>query len=382
MLNIEIKGVQFSNKGAELMLEAILEQLDDQLDNYEITLSPGPNLPYIKRAKLGAWQKLSFRRGSFDLTGSFGKLPNIVKRLLKRYGIVTESEIDVILNASGFAYGDQWPAFDLKNTAKEIIRFKKANKPYIILPQAIGPFNNLHLQKDASILINDSCLIFARDEQSFLACKKLDKSNNLQISPDFTALVASSFTAKFPEKTICLIPNNKVVSKYNHIDAEQEYQSYVMFWVRSAEVLIKLGYKVALLNHEGKEDLAICEDIIKHAKCELILIDGLSGVKIKAFLGQCDGVISSRYHGCVSALTQGVPCLATSWSHKYEMLYQEYDLPNNIVNFQLSEADLRCRLNQFIACLPEQSDKCLAHAEKVKSENKLMWSSVINAIKK
>jgi colanic acid/amylovoran biosynthesis protein len=51
LLNIEIKGVQFSNKGAELMLVAILEQLDKELGDYQITLSPGTHLPYQKRAR-------------------------------------------------------------------------------------------------------------------------------------------------------------------------------------------------------------------------------------------------------------------------------------------------------------------------------------------
>ena len=79
-LFVEIKGVQFRNKGAYLMLLACLEGLKGIKQPVELVLSPGPNLPYVERARLGAWQKLSLRRGGLDLGPLIGKLPGAVQR--------------------------------------------------------------------------------------------------------------------------------------------------------------------------------------------------------------------------------------------------------------------------------------------------------------
>ena len=36
--------------------------------------------------------------------------------------------------------------------------------------------------------------------------------------------------------------------------------------------------------------------------------------------------------GVASALSQGVPCVSTSWNHKYEMLFQEFNQEKCVVN--------------------------------------------------
>lgn len=95
---VEIKGVQFRNKGAYLMRLGCLDGLKP-LHNMQLVLSPSPNLPYIERAQLGAWQKLSFRRKSFDLTHWIGRLPSSFQRLFHRYGMLTEQQVDAVLEA-------------------------------------------------------------------------------------------------------------------------------------------------------------------------------------------------------------------------------------------------------------------------------------------
>jgi colanic acid/amylovoran biosynthesis protein len=165
-LFVEIKGVQFRNKGAYLMLLACLEGLKGIKQPVELVLSPGPNLPYVERARLGAWQKLSFRRGGLDLTALIGKLPGALQRLFNRYGMVTERQVDLVLEASGFAYGDQWPLRFLQNTAKEVVRFANAGKPFVFMPQAFGPFNSAESKAAMRDIINHARLIFVRDPVS------------------------------------------------------------------------------------------------------------------------------------------------------------------------------------------------------------------------
>lgn len=362
------------------MLLSILAQLEKEIGEYNLVLSPGPNLPYKKRAQLGAFQKLSFRRGPVDLTGLFGKLPHIIKRLLKRYGIVTEADVDVILNASGFSYGDQWPLNDLKNAAKEAVRFKKAGKPYMVLPQALGPFKKADHAAAARTLINAASKVYPRDKASFQACEALNSGGSLQQSPDFTALIEPEIIEPFATKTVCFIPNNKVVSSYHHETAQSGTEAYIGFWRHQVELFQQSGFDVVLLNHEGVEDRLLCETIAKGIESKVNIVDGLGAIEIKAFLGRCDAVVSSRFHGCVSALSQGVPCLATSWSHKYEMLFEEYGIEENILDYLASTAEVSAKVEQFINGLDEQKNASSAHAAQVKNENKAMWQSVIAEI--
>ena len=120
---IEIKGAQFVNKGAELMLHAILQQMRTRWPEAELALFPNKKSSYKDRVALGAYQKLSFGKNSIDLNFIAYLLPKPLRRWLKnKWGIVTEADISVVFDASGFAYGDQWKGNSIKNLNSEILR--------------------------------------------------------------------------------------------------------------------------------------------------------------------------------------------------------------------------------------------------------------------
>ncbi|PTB87978.1 hypothetical protein C9928_07005, partial [Pseudidiomarina aestuarii] len=103
MLTVEVKGISFANKGAELMLCAIIDQFRQRGVAARFVVEP--NGPYQRRADFGLWQKTRYVRKRMNIIGVMGWLP---ARLRNMFGMVNESEIDVVLDASGFSYGDQW----------------------------------------------------------------------------------------------------------------------------------------------------------------------------------------------------------------------------------------------------------------------------------
>ena len=137
---IEIKGVQFVNKGAGLMLRAVVDRLRAMVPGVEFALTPGPNAPFHRIAALGAWQRLRLPGAPFDADALSYRLPQRLRRVLRRYGTVTEADVDAVLDASGYAYGDAWGDAPLESAAREIERLADHGKPYVFLPQAFGPF--------------------------------------------------------------------------------------------------------------------------------------------------------------------------------------------------------------------------------------------------
>ncbi|WP_404341336.1 polysaccharide pyruvyl transferase family protein [Pseudoalteromonas mariniglutinosa] len=380
---IEIKGVQFVNKGAELMLSAILDKLSIELPEAEICLAHNKNTPYLKRAKVGAYQKIELRKNIIDLNRLFYFCPRVLRTYFKtRFGIVSEADVDVILDASGFGYGDQWSDVILQQVASVVKRVKQQKKHYIFLPQSLGPFSRSKNQKYASKAFSHASLVFARETPSYNhACDLVVKNEHIHQAPDFTNLLEPALSADYSQYQdhIILVPNSKMLSSKNQDQWWRD--NYVLTLISLANNAIALGEKVVILNHSGAEDATLCAEIASHLMVKTEIVEPPNAIRVKALIGRGKLVISSRFHGCVSALSQSIPCIATGWSHKYQELFSEYDMADLLLPSQIAPDELEQLLENCLQQLEYKKRGLEKNAKAFKLQSEQMWQTVFAMIK-
>ena len=332
---IEIKGVQFVNKGAALMLQAIQDRLQRELPAAEIALTPGPNAPFRSVAAAGAWQRLRMPGAPIDLDSLSYRLPQRALELGRRYGVVTERDVDAVLDASGFAYGATWGDAPLVATAREIERLARHGKPYVFLPQAFGPFPATPASREFGRALRSAALVCAREPESCAHVAGIagDLGDKLAVFPDFTIGLPGTPSAaarwNVDRRSALLIPNVHMRGERNS-DATW-HSGYLPLLCSLARRLAELGFVPRILNHEGQADAALCESL-REATGGTEVITEADPRALKGIIGAAGIVVCSRYHGCVSALAQGVPCLGTSWSHKYAALFDEFGVAEYLLD--------------------------------------------------
>lgn len=375
---IEIRGTQFVNKGAELMLHAVMQKLEELKTDYLLVLRPNKETPYEKIAAIGGYKKLMLQKSYLNLNFLTNVIPKKYRAKLQRnWGIITEADIDVVLDASGFAYGDQWSSMLIRQVCQEIKRLNKQGKKYIFLPQALGPFTR---EKDRTNLKNalpNASLICAREESSFENIKGLagDSGNYYQF-PDFTNLVKGTCPDYFKDgrEKFLIIPNNKMISKQNSKSEWKE--TYIDSLVFLAEYARKEGLEPVVLNHEGEGDAPLCNTLLSRLGDVRLIIED-NPLHVKGIIGASRALVCSRFHGCVSALCQGIPILGTSWSFKYERLFAEYEKSDLLITADMDEDVLKESFDKLmLETLGEDSEP----SKRFKEQSQEMWSKVFSVI--
>src|SRR5690606_26051464 len=88
------------------------------------------------------------------------------------------------------------------------------------------------------------------------------------------------------------------------------------------------------------------------------------------------------FHALVSALSQGVPALAVGWSHKYEMLYEDYNFSQGILDLEASSTQLVERLAVVLdkAARDTCSSNLNRESARLKIEVSKMWEMIYRII--
>ena len=146
--------------------------------------------------------------------------------------------------------------------------------------------------------------------------------------------------------------------------------------VSAIEYYQELGLQPFILNHGGVGDMALIESIIGRLSNEVPVIVEPDALKVKALICGSVAVLSSRYHGCVSALSAGIPCIGTSWSHKYELLYEQYKVAELLIKSSYTIRDLKNLIDLALSKETGLNDHINAQAQRLKTESHAMWQHV------
>lgn len=357
-MTIDIRGVNTHNKGAHLMLLAIAAELAE-----EFTLAASPNgSTYEERARLGLGQTLILNQAPRLSSHIGNRLPPGLRR---SFGLVAHREVSGVLDAAGFAYSDSFSTDRSKREAILAKGWASRSVPFVMLPQAFGPFESAQQAKWSGQLIGAADLVFARDRRSLAFVRTLRPSANAKLAPDFTIGLSTAATpSPIPGEFAAIVPNSKMIT---HAGLSQS--TYVESLVSAARSARSIGLTPVVVIHEFS-DIALGRKIAAGAGCETF--QHPDPIVLKKALGDARVAVASRFHAIVGAVSQSTPVLALGWSHKYAELLNDFEVGEWLAT---PEDNLGHMLQSAV-----QSSSSVARMEaagtRLKEDNAVMWASV------
>ena len=382
---IQIHGAGFYNYGAWLMLETVISELSTRLSNLEpIEFCALPNIgtTYEKATayRLKTVLPQTWRRNplKYFTAPVFEQLmPDELQRIL---GIVPRNKVDVLIDISGYAFGDHWGSAISRSCGRRFRYLSNRGKPVILLPQMMGPFENKKVKRETINFLPYIDHVYVRDQTSLSAVNELiDNPAKVSLAPDITIFSSSERVAPRPPFA-CLIPNERMLDK-----GVQKWGSrYLQLLINAGQRLLKLDRDIVLLCHApGGDDLIMAQQLATKLNSSRVeVITNVTPKYAKGIISGADIVIGSRFHGLVAALSSGVPAIAIGWAHKYSHLLSDFGIPD--LNFEPNQTD-EDLLDLIEECTNKTHNDNIRHIllqskKHMAASNEQMWKDVASRV--
>ncbi|MBT4511718.1 MAG: polysaccharide pyruvyl transferase family protein [Chloroflexi bacterium] len=428
-MNILITGAGFENKGAEAMLRTVQAELNKRLPDAEFFLWRSPQrvcrsafnsgcyplqLPYEKCGPFSHWAKghrvrlllwcllehcwdrdvkntlASFASGQF-VSRAFGLFLNRRK-----------ASANVLIDISGFAYGDSWGTFAFRDIVPLIEYCARKEKSVIFLPQAWGSFDKPEVRGALRQLLSyERAYVYSRDKCS---CHYLEQAleqpqGSIPVTPD----IVFGFQGGTPEQgerivrnmgcslsrpIIGLAPNMQVYKRVAGSGMGNKYLQVLVHLVdychKHCDVDVVLQSNNISLSQDRVDDRYLCSlialSIANSERC-FMTQEPLTAEATKALVGRFDYLIASRFHSLVFAFSQGIPGMAVSWSHKYRELFSLFGMEDQVQECQHIDSDALIEtFEKGWAEREQQRESILKKAKQLRSEVNMLFDEVAEKI--
>jgi len=284
---------------------------------------------------------------------------NLVKKiLLKNRVIKIIYNSDLVVNIAGISYSDGRGLILLYNIACDLTPLLLQRKVFKY-SQAIGPFKKLSNRVSARIILPKIIKIAARGEETVKNLQGLGLHNYEHCADG--AFSMSIDKANITDEMISICDKIKNLDRINigiapssvveqycsrlNISYKDLLADFIERMAKEEKFKLVLFPHCALANRKTKKnnDLWIVRGIFEKvsAKKSIMYLDKEYSAEDLRYLISCfDVLITSRYHGMVTALSAEVVPLVIGWSHKYTETLNQFSLAGLCIDYSSLNIDL------------------------------------------
>ena len=174
------------------------------------------------------------------------------------------------------------------------------------------------------------------------------RTDHIRIAPDFTNLLHGQIPNYFEPDIhqACIIPNYRMVDKID----DHDKNIYIRFLLKSTYYLKHKNIEPFFLIHATRkgDDFKLAKMIQDFMENPPPIITEENPFYLKGLIKSSKLVISSRFHGLVSSLSQNRLSLGTGWSHKYQMLFNDYNCPECLISHNAEDHVIFQKIDMMI----------------------------------
>ncbi len=382
------------NMGAQAMSITIIDEIKEILGADRIKVTQLAKYPSNEREKCQkeGWEiipftnKTQFLKGiPFSILYVFLRIFDLPRRWLTNATFSAYLNNDILIDISGISFSDKRPLSALLINTLWLLPALATGLPYIKGCQALGPFKNPFVRIASRFFLTRAKILIVRGEESAKFVRELLPKKKFYQLPDI------AFNLKPPseeeiykvlgrigikkDKSFCAVGPSWVLEekmeekirkkesgllrgkffsllssffgagylKHKKAISTTGESVYSEIMAKAVDKLVQItDYDILMIPHSRAvrqsplDDLEICKRIKQlslNPDRIMIIEDKLSAKTLKGIIGKAEVALGSRFHFIVSSISQNVPTLAVSWSHKYKEMMRMFGLEEFTLNY-------------------------------------------------